>query len=83
MKGGCDRIDWPYEYTIEQCQKLKVGWVTWSWGAVVNGDCQEIGAYDLTKNGKFGDWKTEFARKIIMEDKNSIFKTSVRPASLK
>ncbi|NJO70478.1 MAG: glycoside hydrolase family 5 protein [Bacteroidetes bacterium] len=82
LKGGCDRIDWPYEYTIAQCQKYEIGWVTWSWGAVVNGDCQEIGAYDLTTDGKFGNWRTDFARKMMVDDINSIQKTSVRPKSI-
>lgn len=82
LKGGCDRIDWPYEYTIAQCQKYEIGWVTWSWGAVVNGDCRESGVYDLTTDGKFGNWRTDFARKMMVEDINSIQKTSVRPKSI-
>jgi mannan endo-1,4-beta-mannosidase len=82
LKGGCDRIDWPYEYTLAQCQKNEIGWVTWSWGAVVNGDCKESGVYDLTTDGKYGNWRTDFARKIMVEDKNSIQKTSVRPKSI-
>lgn len=82
LKGGCDRIDWPYEYTLAQCQKYQIGWVTWSWGDVVNGDCRESGVYDITTDGKYGNWRTDFARKIMVDDKNSIQKTSVRPKSL-
>ncbi len=82
LKGGCDRIDWPYEYTLAQCQKYQIGWMTWSWGEVTNGDCSESGIYDLTTDGKYGNWRTDFARKLLIDDKNSIQKTSLRPKSI-
>jgi mannan endo-1,4-beta-mannosidase len=82
LKGGCDLIDWPWGYTIAKCQQHEIGWLTWSWGKVVNGDCTETGVYDLTTDGKFGNWKTSFAKAIAVTDPNSIMNTSVRPKSL-
>jgi mannan endo-1,4-beta-mannosidase len=82
LKGGCDLIDWPWEYTIAKCQQHEIGWLTWSWGKVVNGDCTATGVYDLTTDGKFGNWKTPFAKSIVLTDPNSIKNTSVKPKSL-
>lgn len=82
LKGGCDRIDWPYSYTLSRCQDKAIGWLSWSWGAVRNGDCSSTRIYDITTDGKFGNWTYTFGKNICVDDPNSIQKTSVRPPSL-
>jgi mannan endo-1,4-beta-mannosidase len=80
--GGCDRIEWPWQYTIEKCQEYEVGWLTWSWGAAKNFDCGTEAFLDITTNGEFGNWNTNFARQISIDDPYSIKNTSIRPVSL-
>lgn len=76
------KTTFPYLYCMEQAQKLEIGWLTWSWGAVRNGDCATKGAFDMTTDGIFGNWGSDWARLIAVDDKNSIKNTSVRPPSL-
>jgi mannan endo-1,4-beta-mannosidase len=53
-----------YHTLMEQCQKYHIGWLTWSWGHVQNGDCSEM---DMTRGDKRGyfealeDWGLEVA----------------------
>lgn len=82
LKGGCSTIDFPYQYTLARCQATEIGWLTWSWGKAKNGDCSATGIYDLTTDGAYGNWKTDFAREICVDDSNSIQRTSLRPFSL-
>ncbi len=76
------KTPFPYLYCMEQAQKLGIGWLTWSWGAVRNGDCANKGAFDMTTDGKYGNWNNDWGRLIAVDDKNSIQKTSVRPESI-
>jgi mannan endo-1,4-beta-mannosidase len=76
------KTPFPYLYCLEQCQKFQIGWLTWSWGAMKNGDCNTTGAFDMTKDGICGNWNNDWGRLIASDDKNSIKNTSVRPKSL-
>lgn len=78
--SGWDCTDSPYEYAMEQCHLSEIGWLGWSWGLVVNGDCK--GKYDWTKNGKFGEWATPAGENMAVKDVFSIRNTSKRPRSL-
>lgn len=77
------KTPFPYLNCMEKAQKHDIGWLTWSWGAVKNGDCATKGAFDMTSDGLYGHWNSNWARLIATDDKNSIQKTSKRPKSLK
>lgn len=78
MGVGCARsID--YETIMEQCQKHEIGWLSWSWGAVPNGDCHEM---DMTRGNERGtfegltDWGLEVAISHPLSIRNTSTKTS-------
>jgi mannan endo-1,4-beta-mannosidase len=75
-------IDSPYKYGMEICQENEIGWLAWSWGLVVNGDCKTPARFDWANNGVFGDWATKEGRDMAVDHPNSIKNTSLRPASL-
>ncbi|HON52465.1 MAG TPA: cellulase family glycosylhydrolase [Bacteroidales bacterium] len=80
--GGCTR-PFPYIYMIDRLQQEGIGWLSWSWGLVNNSDCgSPNSAFDMTTDGKFGNWATTFAEEICISATNSIKNTSIRPASL-
>jgi mannan endo-1,4-beta-mannosidase len=72
----------PYLHCIKKCKELEIGWLCWSWGTVRNGDCAAKNAFDMTKDGKFGNWDNDWARLITVDDPASIKNTSVKPKSL-
>jgi mannan endo-1,4-beta-mannosidase len=72
----------PYIHCIRKCKELEIGWLCWSWGDVKNGDCAIKGAFDMTTDGKFGNWNSDWARLVTVDDEASIKNTSVRPQSL-
>ena len=75
--------DFPYEYMINRCQQERIGWLSWSWGAVNNGDCGSPNSvFDMTTDGKFGHWATRFAEDICVSSPFSIRKTSEKPYSM-
>ena len=77
--------DFPYLNCIKQCQEKEIGWLNWSWGSIPNGDCGKEGersSFDITNNGKYGSWNNDWGRLTMVDDENSIQKTSIRPASL-
>jgi mannan endo-1,4-beta-mannosidase len=76
------KTSFPYLACIKKCHELEIGWLCWSWGAVKNGDCATKGAFDMTIDGKFGEWNSEWSKQVAVEDPASIKNTSVRPASL-
>jgi mannan endo-1,4-beta-mannosidase len=76
------KTSFPYLHCMDQCQKFQIGWLTWSWGAMKNGDCSTEGAFDMTKDGIYGNWNSDWGRLIASDDKNSIKNTSIRPGSL-
>ena len=67
---------------IKKCKELEIGWLCWSWGAVKNGDCATKGAFDMTEDGKFGNWTNDWGRQLAVDDPASIKNTSIRPRSL-
>jgi len=76
-------VDFPYTSFMSQCQAKEIGWLVWSWGAVNNGDCGRPNSpFDITTNGKYGNWEHPWNKEVVIEHAGSIQKTSVRPASL-
>ncbi|MFN8357819.1 MAG: fibronectin type III domain-containing protein [Spirosomataceae bacterium] len=72
----------PYQWVMQQCQTLEIGWLAWSWGTLQNGDCQGGRSYDITTNGVYGNWTNDWGRLIAVDDPNSIKNTSIRPPSI-
>jgi len=72
----------PYVWMMQQLQTNQVGWLVWSWGTVQNGDCTGIRAYDITSNGQYGSWQSDWGRLVVSDDPNSIKNTSIRPPSI-
>ncbi len=80
----CDEV-FPYKEAIKILEDESIGWLSWSWGAVDNNDCgsgNNDSVFDVTTDGKFGNWSTDFAEDISVRDANSIKNTSVIPQSL-
>lgn len=76
-------VEFPYEYLLQRCEEEGIGWLSWSWGLVDNNDCGAPNSvFDLTTDGTFGNWSTDFAEEIMITDVNSIQNTSVIPASM-
>ncbi|WP_051359979.1 cellulase family glycosylhydrolase [Adhaeribacter aquaticus] len=76
-------VDFPYTSFLSQCQEKEIGWLVWSWGAVNNGDCGRPNSpYDITTDGKYGNWEHAWNREVVEEHAGSIQKTSIRPNSL-
>jgi len=76
------KTSFPYLHCIKKCQELEIGWLCWSWGTVKNEDCASKNAFDMTKDGKFGNWDSDWARLVAVDDPASIKNTSIRPKSL-
>ncbi|WP_075341627.1 glycosyl hydrolase family 8 [Tenacibaculum agarivorans] len=73
----------PYVEMIKRLQEEQIGWLSWSWGAVDNNDCGSPNSdLDVTTDGKYGSWATNFAEEISVTDINSIKNTSIIPASM-
>lgn len=72
----------PYQWAMTELNKAEIGWLTWSWGMMPNGDCKQNSAFDVTKDGKFGNWKTEFGRMVAVAHRASVARTSQRPCSI-
>lgn len=67
----------PYKLILEECQRLGLGWLAWSWGPGNNPQTW----LDMTPDGKYASlrgWGLEVATSLPASIKN----TSVRPASL-
>lgn len=76
-------VDFPYAFLLKRCQEEGIGWLSWSWGLVDNNDCGAPNSvFDITTDGKFGNWATNFAEEIMVTDPNSIKNTSVIPSSM-
>lgn len=75
--------DFPYQNFMMQCEKHEIGWLVWSWGAVNNGDCgSPHSPFDITSDGKFGNWEHPWNEEVVVGNKFSIKNTSARPASI-
>jgi mannan endo-1,4-beta-mannosidase len=80
--AGYDCSASPYQWAMHEFQKAEIGWLTWSWGMIENGDCKANNAFDVTRDGKFGNWKTEFGRQVAVAHPASVANTSRRPCSI-
>lgn len=79
---GCDDSPFAYSVLLAEAQKHRIGWLAWSWGSVVNGDCSTQGSFDMTVGGTFGNWKEPWGEAVALSDPNSIQNTAARPASM-
>ena len=73
----------PYQHLLQKCQEAEIGWLTWSWGELDNQDGGQDSPFDITSDGVNGNWATEFARNLMVDDPNSMKNTSIRPEGLK
>ena len=72
----------PYIYLMDKCQSEGIGWLSWSWGAVDNGDCNAPNSiFDMTTDGKFTGLN-DFGKELCTTAASSIKNTSIRPVSL-
>ncbi len=81
MGVGCKEwID--YKTIMEECEKHKIGWLSWSWGNVQNGDCTLM---DMTRGENRGknDGLVDWGLEVAVEHPMSIQNTSVRTEFLK
>ncbi|AXT53263.1 PKD domain-containing protein [Aquimarina sp. BL5] len=75
--------NFPYVEMMKRLQEEKIGWLSWSWGAVDNNDCGSPNSdLDITTDGKYGNWATNFAQEMSLTDINSIKNTSIIPPSM-
>jgi mannan endo-1,4-beta-mannosidase len=78
----CDQAPFAYGVLLEEAQRLEIGWLAWSWGSVPNNDCKDMGGFDMTKDGTFGNWSGAWASDVSLDHPNSLKNSSKRPASL-
>jgi mannan endo-1,4-beta-mannosidase len=80
--SGCADTPFAYSVLLDEAQTAGIGWLAWSWGAVENADCADDGAFDMTVNGEFGNWKEAWGEEVALTHPASIQNTSVRPPSI-
>jgi len=78
----CAANPFDYKAFLAKAQELDIGWLAWSWGGVENGDCKDMGSFDMTVGGVYGNWKETWGEDVAVKDANSIKNTSVRPVSM-
>ena len=71
-----------YKYAMQRFQENEIGWIAWSWGLVKNGDCQGNRTFDITTDGVYGNWVSQWSRDVIYNNAYSIQKTSKRPSQI-
>lgn len=76
--SGCKLLD--YQTGLSVTAENEIGWMSWSWGLVDNGDCPKY--FDHTTNGRFGSWDNVEAQNLVVEHEFSLMHTSARPASM-
>lgn len=74
---NCRVLD--FETGLEVCGKNEIGWLIWSWGMMSNGDCKPN--FDVTTNGKFGNWETQYSQIMVVGHPYSLMRTAEKPAS--
>jgi mannan endo-1,4-beta-mannosidase len=85
---GPEQVGWDcnttadYRYAMQRFQENEIGWMAWSWGAVQNGNCSSGRKFDMTTNGYYGNWVSDWGRDVAFYNAYSIKNTSRRPASL-
>ncbi len=81
---GYDCTNSPYQYGLRRLEESEIGWLAWSWGFMPNGDCGGgRNQFDITSDGRYGNWNTDYGRNLIVNDPNSLQNTSVRPVGLR
>jgi mannan endo-1,4-beta-mannosidase len=73
----------PYQWAMTELDRAEIGWLAWSWGLQRNGDCNDPPQFDMTHDGRYGNWKTEAGRVLAVDHPASIQNTSRRPCSIR
>ncbi len=71
-----------YKYFMQRLQEKGIGWLAWSWGYVQNGDCQSGRKFDITSNGYYNNWISQWSKDVVYANQYSIKNTSARPGSI-
>ncbi|MCU0449568.1 MAG: cellulase family glycosylhydrolase [Bernardetiaceae bacterium] len=85
---GPQKVGWDcntpidYNYAMQRFQENEIGWLAWSWGLVQNGNCNTNRSYDMTYNGVYGNWVSQWARDVAYANQFSLKNTSRRPNSI-
>lgn len=74
---NCRILD--YKTGLDVCGKNEIGWLIWSWGMMSNGHC--VPNFDVTTNGRFGNWETQYSEIMAVSHPYSLMRTAERPAS--
>lgn len=77
----CDQSPFAYSVLLDEANTREIGWLAWSWGGVVNNDCKDMGTFNMTNAGKFGDWTGKWASDVAVDHAHGL-KTAVRPKSI-
>jgi mannan endo-1,4-beta-mannosidase len=77
----CDQSPFAYSVLLDEAHTHEIGWLAWSWGGVLNSDCKGMGVFDMTSDGKFGNWTGKWASDIAVDHAQGL-KTAVRPRSI-
>ena len=78
----CDQSPFAYSVLLDEAQAREVGWLVWSWGAVQNSDCKDMGQFDMTSDGTFGNWTGKWASDVAVDHPHSLKNSAVRPQSM-
>jgi mannan endo-1,4-beta-mannosidase len=78
----CDQSPFAYSVLLDEAQRHEIGWLVWSWGAVPNNDCKNLGTFDMTSDGKFGSWTAKWASDVAVDHPHSLKNSAVRPHSM-
>ena len=68
-----------YAVGLDVAGRNDLGWLSWSWGGMANGDCPPN--FDHTYNGEFGKWRTPYAEEMMADHPYSLMRSAERPAS--
>ena len=77
----CDQSPFAYSVLLDEAHTREIGWLAWSWGSALNSDCKGMGVFDMTSDGKFGNWTGKWASDIAVDHAHGL-KTAVRPKSI-
>lgn len=77
----CDQSPFAYSVLLDEANTREIGWLAWSWGGVTNNDCMDMGTFNMTSGGKFGDWTAKWASDVAVDHAHGL-KTAVRPKSI-
>jgi mannan endo-1,4-beta-mannosidase len=77
----CDQSPFAYAVLLDEAHAREIGWLAWSWGSALNNDCKEMGVFDMTVGGEFGNWTGKWASDVAVDHPQGL-KTAVRPKSI-